>query len=197
MKNAKQEVSQESEIDSTSNVSETGQIEAKSKAPVTVNLPEEVKEPLVSEVSEAGNVSQEQKVQVEPHLPDLLAGIAIPLEEEERAKEQRNLDQTIHKLLVIGLAISVSFMLFGLLLDLTLHRFIPTTIPNLGEVFMRAISLRPSGFLSLGLLVLIATPVVRVIGSFIAFIYERDWRYAGITFLVLLVVVLSIVIGKG
>ena len=197
MKYVKREASDESEINSTSNLSETGQVEAESTTPVTVSLPDDVKEPFASEVPETGNVSQEQKVQVEPHLPDLLAGIAIPLEEEERAKEQSNLDQIIHKLLVIGLAISVSFMLFGLLLDLTLHRFIPTTIPNLGEVFMRAISLRPSGFLSLGLLVLIATPVVRVIGSFIAFIYERDWRYAGITFLVLLVVVLSIVIGKG
>ncbi len=197
MKDMKQEASRESPKNSTSNESEIGQVEADAKTPVTVTLPEEAKEPLASQAIETRKIPQGKDVQVEPHLPDLLAGVAIPLEEEERAKEQRNLDQTIHQLLVIGLTISVAFMLLGLFLDLTLHRVIPTAIPNLGEVFTRVISFRPSGFLSLGLLVLIATPVVRVIGSFIAFIYERDWRYTGITFLVLLIVTLSIVLGKG
>lgn len=197
MKDVKQEAAGESPINSTSNEPETGQIEAEAKAPVTVTLAEEAKEPLAAQVTEVGNMPQAQNVQVEPHLPDLLAGVVIPLEEEERAKEQRNLDQTIHELLVIGLAISVSLMLLGLFLDLALHRVIPTVIPNLGEVFTRVIALRPSGFLSLGLLVLIATPVVRVIGSFIAFLYERDWRYVGITFLVLLIVMFSIILGKG
>jgi uncharacterized membrane protein len=119
------------------------------------------------------------------------------LEEEERAREQRNLDHTIHKLLIVGLGISASLMLFGLFLDLVLHRGVPTTVPDLREIFNRVISFRPSGFLALGLLVLIATPVLRVVGSILAFIYERDWRYAGITFLVLLVVISSIVMGKG
>jgi uncharacterized membrane protein len=193
VKNTKQEEFEERE----NNLSETSQADAENKAPVTVTLPDDAKPPLTSQVTEVRNAPQTQNVQVEPHLPDLLAGVAIPLEEEERAREQRDLDQTIHKLLVLGLAISVAFMLLGLFLDLTLHRVIPTAIPNLGEVFTRVISFRPSGFLSLGLLVLIATPVVRVVGSFVAFIYERDWRYAGITFLVLLIVTLSIVLGKG
>jgi uncharacterized membrane protein len=197
VKNVKAQTSGESPIDLTDNSSETERTKAEVKAPVTVTVPQEAKAPLASHVAEAGKVLQEQKVQVEPHLPDLLAGIAIPWEEEERAKEQKSLDQTIHKLLVIGLAVSVAFMLFGLLLDLTLHRVVPTTIPSLGDIFTRVISLRPSGFLSLGLLVLIATPVVRVIGSFIAFVYERDWGYAGITFLVLLIVTLSIILGRG
>jgi uncharacterized membrane protein len=49
----------------------------------------------------------------------------------------------------------------------------------------------------LGLLVLIATPILRVIGSTLAFLYERDWRYALITFVVLLVVTLSLLLGRG
>lgn len=197
MKNTKQEESQKIPPDPTIDVREPEKVENEGKAPVTVSLPQEAKEPLTSGVPESGNIFQGQNVQVAPHLPDLLAGVAIPVEEEERAREQRNLDQTIHGLLIIGLAISVTLMLVGLFLDLVLQRVIPTTIPNLGEVFTRVIAMRPSGFLSLGLLVLIATPVVRVIGSFIAFVYERDWRYAGITFLVLVVVLLSLIIGKG
>jgi uncharacterized membrane protein len=160
-------------------------------------MPEEAKTPLATGATGTGKAAQQEKVHVEPHLSDLLAGISIPLEEEERAREQSNLDHAIHRLLIFGLAASVTFILFGLFLDLVLRRVVPTTIPNLGEVFARVITLRPSGFLSLGLLVLIATPVLRVVGSFAAFVYERDWRYAGITFLVLLVVIMSILLGKG
>ncbi len=164
---------------------------------VTVNVPEDAREPLPAQSPEVAKPSKKERVRVEPNLSDLLAGIALPFEEEERVKEQRSLDHTIHKLLVVGLIISTSLMLIGLFLDLVLQRVVPTSVPDLGEVFTRVIYFRPSGFLALGLLVLIATPVLRVIGSFIAFIYERDWRYAGITFVVLLVVIFSIVLGKG
>ena len=174
-------------------------VEAKpsDRAPETVPVPEEAEESIEAQEPESEHVRQEDQVRVAPHLPDLLSGIAIPFEEEGRAREQRNLDEILHRLLVVGLAISVSLMLAGLFLDLFLHREVPTAVPDIGEVTTRVISLRPSGFLALGLLALIATPVLRVVGSIIAFLFERDWRYAGITFLVLLVVTLSIVLGKG
>jgi uncharacterized membrane protein len=70
-------------------------------------------------------------------------------------------------------------------------------VPDIGDVVNRVIALRPSGFLALGLLVLIATPILRVIGSIGAFVYERDWRFAGITTLVLGVLILSLVLGRG
>ena len=92
--------------------------------------------------------------------------------------------------------ISTTLLLTGLGLDLVLGREVPTIIPGFMDVFVRVGALRPSGFLALGLLVLIATPVLRVISSIIMFIYERDWRYAGITFLVFMVVVVSVILGK-
>lgn len=57
--------------------------------------------------------------------------------------------------------------------------------------------LRPSGFLAAGLLVLIATPILRVAGSIFAFLHERDFLYAGITAFVLLIVLASLLLGKG
>jgi uncharacterized membrane protein len=197
VKNTKQERPEKIPPDANADVPDPAKEASENKTPVTFPLPQEAKEPLTSPVPEAGKEQLAQNVQVAPHLPELLAGVAIPVEEEERAKEQKSLDHTIHGLLIVGLAISVALMLVGLFLDLILRRVIPTTIPNPREVFSRVISIRPSGFLSLGLLVLIATPVVRVVGSFIAFVYERDWRYAGITFVVMVVVLLSILIGRG
>lgn len=100
-------------------------------------------------------------------------------------------------MLVIGLILSTALMLVGLALDLTLGREVPTAVPDFGDIFNRVIALRPSGFLALGLLVLIATPILRVVGSIFAFLYERDWRYTGITLLVLGIVMVSLVMGKG
>ena len=58
-----------------------------------------------------------------------------------------------------------------------------------------ALAFQPPGLLALGLLVLIATPILRVLGSVIGFIVERDWRYALITSIVFLIVVASILLG--
>lgn len=55
----------------------------------------------------------------------------------------------------------------------------------------------PLAIIVLGLLVLLATPVVRVAVSIMAFGLERDWRYVAITSLVLLILLLSFVLGKG
>ncbi|HLW03334.1 MAG TPA: DUF1634 domain-containing protein [Ktedonobacterales bacterium] len=55
----------------------------------------------------------------------------------------------------------------------------------------------PLAIIVLGLLVLLATPVVRVAVSIVAFLLERDWRYVVITSMVLLILLLSFVLGKG
>jgi uncharacterized membrane protein len=103
----------------------------------------------------------------------------------------------VHRVLVVGLLISALFMLIGLAMDLLLHHTLPTTVFPPAEAIRRAISLRPSGFLSLGLLTLILTPLLRVVGSLLIFAWERDGRYVIITALVLIVMVVSLWIGQA
>jgi uncharacterized membrane protein len=55
----------------------------------------------------------------------------------------------------------------------------------------------PLAIIALGLLLLLATPVLRVAVSVITFALERDWRYTTITLLVLAILVLSFFLGKG
>ncbi len=107
------------------------------------------------------------------------------------------MNEAVHGILIVGLAISTVLMLIGIFGDLLFNRTMPTVEPGPGEI-VRAISeLRPSGFMALGLLVLLATPIIRVVGSIVAFAYERDWRFAGITFLVFIIVMSSILLGRG
>lgn len=131
------------------------------------------------------------RVQVSPRLRDLIKGVP------QAESEQRDIDHLVHQVLMAGLIISAVFMVTGLILDFTLQREPPTTIPSLGEILARIRQLRPSGFLAMGLLVLIATPIVRVLGSVLAFVYEQDWRFVAITVTVLIVVSLGVVFGKG
>jgi uncharacterized membrane protein len=49
----------------------------------------------------------------------------------------------------------------------------------------------------LGLLMLIATPVMRVAASIFAFVYEHDYVYVTITAIVLALLLLSFVLGKA
>lgn len=48
-----------------------------------------------------------------------------------------------------------------------------------------------------GLLLLIATPVLRVAVSIFIFVYERDWVFVAITSIVLLLLLTSFLLGKA
>ena len=50
----------------------------------------------------------------------------------------------------------------------------------------------PAALIQLGLLILIATPIARVIFSVFAFAAERDWLYVGITVIVLAILLASL-----
>jgi len=53
------------------------------------------------------------------------------------------------------------------------------------------------GVISLGLLVLLFTPVMRVAVSIVAFLIERDWLYTLVTSAVLLLLLTGILLGKA
>jgi uncharacterized membrane protein len=141
---------------------------------------------------------ERSQVYVAPGLHGLVTTVPLGTPQETHAaKERRDLNEVVHRVLIVGLAISTALMLAGVGLNVFYQRDLPTVVPDIGDVISRVLALRPSGFLALGLLVLIATPILRVIGSIGAFLYERDWRYAGVGTLVLLVLLISLVLGRG
>ena len=72
--------------------------------------------------------------------------------------------------------------------------FFPTSV---GEVFRGAAAGKPYAIIGLGMLLLIATPVVRVALSVFFFLAQRDWLYVGITLFVLGVLLVSLFSGIG
>jgi len=172
---------------------------ARSATPVVIRTPSSAREPIAPPTARPAAPAQSARapVHVAPNLRALVTAPPVTPQETPAAKEQRDLNEIVHGVLIIGLVVSTALMLTGLALDIAYRREIPSAVPDIGEVFGRVLALRPSGFLALGLLALIATPILRVVGSIGAFIYERDWRFAGITLLVLAVMVASLLMGRG
>jgi uncharacterized membrane protein len=64
------------------------------------------------------------------------------------------------------------------------------------------VGLSPTGEMSfaierVGVLVMLATPVTRVVVACVLFLSEKDWKYGGISFGVLVILLLSAVFGIG
>lgn len=154
----------------------------------------ELKEP---QITPPPAKAESSEVTVARNLSDLVTGKIEAPEDELAVRRAHELNEVVHHVLIFGLALSTVLILIGLGLDLVDHSQVPTSVPGFLETLRRTAALRPSGFLTLGLLVLVATPILRVIGSTLAFPYERDWRYAAITFFVLVVVSLSLLLGQG
>ncbi len=101
-----------------------------------------------------------------------------------------------------GVILSSALIVLGLCLlptrpgGLSVHRVL--TFPRtFAEVWDGLLILRPQSIIVIGLVLLIATPVIRVAVSVIAFALERNYRYVVITLVVLAILVLSFVLGKG
>jgi uncharacterized membrane protein len=122
-----------------------------------------------------------------------------PLEVETRRVEAnvRKINALVHWLLIIGLAAAALMMVTGIVLGLLIHRAMPNAMVPLADLTAQLALFNPAAFLSLGLLLLIATPILRVTGSIIGFVLERDWRYALVTLVVLVIVLLSIYLGQA
>ena len=66
-----------------------------------------------------------------------------------------------------------------------------------GDVLAGLAQFKPYAFIALGLLLLIATPVIRVAASVVIFALERDYAYILITAIVLIILIVSFLLGKA
>lgn len=120
-------------------------------------------------------------------------------------------EKAISTILRVGVASSITIIAIGLVLTFAHHRDYFSSRPALGAlidaranytasvgtVIRGAREGRGQSIVMVGILVLIATPVLRVAASIGLFAAERDLVYVGITSIVLLLLILSFVIGAG
>jgi uncharacterized membrane protein len=117
-------------------------------------------------------------------------------------EEEQRIELALAMLLRAGVIVAAALVLIGGVLYLIregrLHpdygRFTgePGNMQHPMSVLAAALALQPLGLIQLGVMVLLATPVVRVAFSLLAFARERDRTYVAMTAVVLLVLVLSL-----
>jgi uncharacterized membrane protein len=114
-------------------------------------------------------------------------------------EQMRNLLGT---LLRIGVLTSAAVVIFGGILffiqhpdetiDFSIFKSEPARLRNVHIIIMEALHLKSRSVIQFGLLILIATPVVRVLFSLVGFVIEKDKIYIVITAVVLVILCSSL-----
>lgn len=112
------------------------------------------------------------------------------------------LETIIGRLLQIGVGLAVAIVVCGGVGYLAAHRhepadrtvFVgePAELESLSGIIALATRFDPDGIIQLGILVLIATPIARVIFSVYAFELEKDRLYVAITLVVLTLLIVGL-----
>ena len=107
------------------------------------------------------------------------------------------LERLVRVILLCGIAVSVGLMATGLVLGVVQGAGLPRGVVPLTDIPHALVALRPAAYLSLGLIVIIGTPFVRVVGSLVIFVKERDRRYIWVTATVLFVMCVGVLLGQA
>jgi len=114
----------------------------------------------------------------------------------------QKVENIIGNLLRVGVLTSAIVVFFGGAVYLARHgrstvdyrvfQGEPTDYRQISGIFHEALQFRGRGIIQLGLLLLIATPVARVIFALFGFAAEKDRMYAGFTAIVLVILLFSL-----
>jgi uncharacterized membrane protein len=114
----------------------------------------------------------------------------------------RKVENIIGNLLRVGVLLSAAVVFFGGTIyvahhgrsrvDYCVFQGEPANYRQIGGIFHEALNLSGRGIIQFGLLLLIATPVARVIFSLFGFAAEKDRMYVAFTAIVLVILLYSL-----
>jgi uncharacterized membrane protein len=122
-------------------------------------------------------------------------------------RQDQRMDQIMAVLLRSGVSLAAGLVFMGGIVYLSRHDLPainyrvfqgePQELRTVSGILREVATFHGRGLIQLGLLILIATPVARVLFSVVAFLYERDWTYVAITVIVLALLCYSLFGGGG
>lgn len=111
-------------------------------------------------------------------------------------ENRKDIDHPVAMVLLAGMIASIALMLIGLMLLIAHPGPHVAHVLPVGRAVTEALHLHASGWLSLGLFVLILTPVARVIMAGASFAWIRDWRFVCVSLIVLAAMLAGMVVEK-
>jgi uncharacterized membrane protein len=110
--------------------------------------------------------------------------------------ENVGLTVVVSRVLQIGVTLSSIVIGFGVLLSF-LHSGSQQINVTPTQIMSGVLALQPEAVIFLGLIILIATPVIRVAISIVSFAFEHDRTFVVISSIVLAILLTSFMLAKG
>ena len=117
-------------------------------------------------------------------------------------RHDRQLQQLVAIVLRTGVIVSAVIALVGAILylmgsggarvDYGVFRGEPMSLRRVSAIVTEAVALHPRGLMQLGIVLLLATPLMRVVLSVISFAIQRDTLYVVVTLMVFSVLLFSL-----
>lgn len=114
---------------------------------------------------------------------------------------EENVYADVYRVLVGGMVVSSILFAIGVIRALMHPTFIPLTPQwirqhyNVNSVMHGLATLDPTSLMMVATILLILTPVFRVLVSIWAFIVDRDYKFVAITSIVFLIMVVTVIAG--
>ena len=116
-------------------------------------------------------------------------------------ESEQNVYADVYRLLIAGMILSSVLFGIGLVLALLHPQYFPLTAKWAREQYHWAIIVHglatgnPASYMMIATVILILTPVFRVIVSIYAFFVDRDHKYVVVTSIVLFVIIVTVILG--
>jgi uncharacterized membrane protein len=115
--------------------------------------------------------------------------------QEPRESVERRLARPLSRLLLVGLLLAILLMLVGAVLAVAGPDDPVARESSIVDLPRGLADAEPGAFFNLGLLILLATPVVRIIALVATFSRRRAWVFTCVSVVVLAVLALSVFLG--
>jgi uncharacterized membrane protein len=132
-------------------------------------------------------------------MPDRTSSLVTPPEPPET---EENVYIDVYRLLIAGMIISSILFALGIVLALLHPQYIPLSTRWVRSQYHVSTVVRgimhgdPTAILLMATVLLILTPVARVVVSIVAFLVDRDYKFVVVTSIVFLVMVITVILGE-
>ena len=118
------------------------------------------------------------------------------------ASPEENVYTDVYRMLIAGMIVSSMLFAIGIVLAMLHPQYVPLSARwvrsqyHVGVVVHGLLHGNPSAIMLVATVLLILTPVARVVVSIVAFLTDRDYKFVAVTSFVLLVMIVTVILGE-
>ncbi|HEU5337569.1 MAG TPA: DUF1634 domain-containing protein [Terriglobales bacterium] len=118
------------------------------------------------------------------------------------ASTEENVYTDVYRMLIAGMIVSSVLFAIGILLAMLHPQYVPLTSRWIRSEYHVRLVVHgllhgdPSSIMLVATVLLILTPVARVVVSIVAFLIDRDYKFVAVTSFVFLIMVVTVILGE-